>query len=72
MGDTPRDEPDDDEFGAVFFGLYGLEVDGVAEHIADRDSYAQALALAEKLAPGVGFPLDPTLLDSFPIGPELT
>jgi hypothetical protein len=69
---TPNDEPDDDDFGVVFFGLYGLEEDGVAEHIADRDSYAQALALAEKLAPGVGFPLDPTLLDSFPIGPELT
>lgn len=63
---TPNDEPDDDDFGTVFFGLYGLEDDGVAEHIADRDSYAQALALAGKLAPGIQFPHDPTLVDSFP------
>jgi hypothetical protein len=61
---TPRDEPDDEDFGAVFFGLYGLEVDGVAEHIADRDSYAQAVALAGKLAPGIQFPPTPTLVDS--------
>jgi hypothetical protein len=69
---TPSDEPDDDEFGAVFFGLYGLEQDGVAEHIADRDSYAEAVALAGKLAPGIQFPHAPTLLDSFPNGSEQT
>jgi hypothetical protein len=63
---TLNDDPDDDDFGTVFFGLYGLEEDGVAEHIADRDSYAQALVLARKLAPGIQFPNAPTLVDSFP------
>lgn len=68
---TPSDEPDDEDFGLVFFGLYGLEADGVAEHIADRVSYAQARALAVKLAPGIEFPSAPTLVDSFPKVSEL-
>lgn len=59
-------DPEDPEYGPVFFGLYGLESDGIAEHIADRDTYASARELALKLAPGVGFPETPTLLDSFP------
>lgn len=61
-----EDDPDDSDYGAVFFGLYGLESDGVAEHIADRDTYAAARELALKLAPGIKFPEAPTLLDSFP------
>jgi hypothetical protein len=61
-----NDDPEDGDYGPVFFGLYGLESDGVAEHIADRDTYAGARELAMKLAPGVRFPESPTLLDSFP------
>jgi hypothetical protein len=63
---TMDDEPEDDDFGEVFFGLYGLDADGFAEHIADRDAYTDARSLAEKLAPGILFPAAPTLLDSFP------
>jgi hypothetical protein len=65
---TPNDDPDDAEFGTVFFGFYGLEENGIAEHIADRDSYAHAFVLAGKLVPGIQFPQCPTLLDSFPNG----
>ncbi len=61
---TRGDDPEDENFGEVFFGLYGLEEDGVAEHIADRGSYAALLMLARKLAPGILFPEAPTLLDS--------
>jgi hypothetical protein len=43
-----------------------LESDGFAEHIAYRDTYAEARELAMKLAPGIAFPEAPTLLDSFP------
>jgi hypothetical protein len=60
------DDPDDEEFGSVFFGLYGLDADGLAEHIADRDSYAGVIALAVKLVPGILFPEAPTLRDSLP------
>lgn len=62
---TPSDDPEDERYGPVFFGLYGIEADGTAEHIADRDSYAQARALIVKLAPGINFPTAPTLRDSF-------
>jgi hypothetical protein len=64
---TPDDDPDDEEYGPVFFGLYGLEEDGTAEHIADRDTYTDALSLVMRLAPGIPFPAAPTLLDSFAI-----
>jgi hypothetical protein len=63
---TPDDDSDDEKFGVIFFGLYGLDEHGIAEHIADRDSYANALSLAVKLAPGILFPSVPTLIDSFP------
>jgi hypothetical protein len=58
------DDPDDAEYGPVYFGLYGLDEAELAEHIADRDSYAGAFELAQKLAPGIAFPAEPTLLDS--------
>ncbi|RBP37633.1 hypothetical protein DES53_11315 [Roseimicrobium gellanilyticum] len=61
-----NDDPEDPDYGPVIYGLYGLESDGIAEHIADRDTYAGAKALALKLAPGIPFPEVPTLLDSFP------
>jgi hypothetical protein len=63
---TLGDDPDDAEYGPVFFGLYGLDEDGTAEHIADRDNYADTFSLAAKLTPGIAFPAAPTLVDSFP------
>ncbi len=56
---TVDDDPFDVEFGAPYFALYGVGDDGLSEHIADRDSYAEAVKLAHKLAPGIGFPTQP-------------
>jgi len=53
---TIDDEPFDDEFGELYFGLYGVFEDGTVEHIADRKTYAEALSLIEKLVPGIDFP----------------
>ncbi len=52
---TPDDEPFDENFGAPYFGLYGVDADEVLEHIADRRTYAEAVCLAQKLAPGIAF-----------------
>ena len=56
---TAGDDPFDDEFGPPYFALYGVGDDGVLEHIADRDTYSDALNLAQKLAPSVALPLKP-------------
>jgi hypothetical protein len=56
---TPDDDPFDEEFGAPYVGLYGISDDGLLEHIADRRTYAEAVTLARKLAPGVEFPQEP-------------
>jgi hypothetical protein len=56
---TPADEPFDPEFGLPYFALYGITEDGLLEHIADRSSYADAVNLARKLAPGIQFPDPP-------------
>lgn len=61
---TADDEPDDDNFGPVFFGLYGLDANGIVEHISDRDTYVGVYTLAAKLAPGILLPESPTLVDS--------
>lgn len=34
-----------------YFGIYGLDEDGIMEHIADRNSYGLARELVLKLAP---------------------
>jgi hypothetical protein len=49
---TVDDEPYDPDYGEPYFALYGVEEDGRMEHIADRTTYADAVSLAEKLAPG--------------------
>jgi|CZKV01.1.fsa_nt_gi hypothetical protein len=59
---TADDEPFDDEFGHPYFGLYGVDKDGLLEHVADRKTYSEAARLAEKLAPGVEFPDSPTFV----------
>jgi hypothetical protein len=52
---TSADDPFDDKFGRPFFGFYGVCDDGLLEHIADFESYAEAVSLARKLAPGIQF-----------------
>ena len=52
---TLDDEPFEENFGAPYFGIYGLNADGVLEHIADRRTYGEAVDLVQKLAPGIAF-----------------
>lgn len=54
------DDPFDENFGALYFSLYGVEATGSLEHIADRRSYAEAVLLAQKISPGIAFPSSPT------------
>lgn len=61
---TSDDEPFDEEFSDPYFGIYGIGTDGLMEHIADRKTYSETVSLVKKLAPGVEFPTNPTLLDS--------
>jgi len=51
-----------DEFNEVwpYFSLYGVDGDGLLEHIADGKNYAEILRLARNLAPGIAFPASPT------------
>ena len=53
---TSVDDPFDEKFGPPFFGFYGVCNDGLLEHIADFKTYADAVGLARKLAPGIQFP----------------
>lgn len=52
---TFADDPFDTDFGEPFFGLYGVFEDGTVEHIADRDTFSEAIALAKKIVPGLEF-----------------
>ena len=54
------DEPFDEQFGERYFGLYGVGEEGKLEHIADRKTYGEVWSLAQKLAPGIAFPIKPT------------
>ncbi len=56
---TPDDDPFDGDFESPYFALYGVGNDGHLEHIADRRTYSETKGLAEKLAPGVEFPVEP-------------
>lgn len=56
---TAADEPFDEDYGLLYFALYGVGEDGLLEHIADRKTYAEALRLAQKLAPGLALPVEP-------------
>ena len=53
------DDPFDDELSAPCLALYGVDAEGMPEHIADRATYAEVLKLARSLAPGIGFPEAP-------------
>lgn len=56
---TTDDDPFDGHFMPPLFALYGVLDDHLLDHIADRSTYADAVELAEKLAPGVRFPKVP-------------
>jgi hypothetical protein len=58
------DEPYDDNFGAPYFALFCIGHDGLAEHIADRATYAETIELLRKLVPNVDFPQKPPDLRS--------
>jgi hypothetical protein len=58
---TPADDPLSSAFGPPFFALYGLpKTGGTPEHICNRPTYAEAVAVARNLAPGIRFPSAPT------------
>lgn len=54
------EEPFDDEFTAPYFALYGVDINGLSEHIADRRTYAEITTLAHKILPDIRFPDFPT------------
>lgn len=54
------DEPFDEKFTMPYFALYGIDADGMSEHIADRRSYSEITALTYKILPGLCFPEFPT------------
>lgn len=56
---TTDDEPFVEEFGAPYFGLYGVGGDDLLEHIADRATYSASVELVGKLAPGIVFKTHP-------------
>jgi len=53
---TEDDDPFDENYGAPYFGIYGVDEDGLLDHIADRDTYQAARSLLAALLPGIGFP----------------
>lgn len=55
------DDPSDPEYEPSILALYGVNAEGLVEHIKDFDHYADAVALAGKLAPGVEFPEEPVV-----------
>jgi hypothetical protein len=52
---TSADKPVDPEFDTPYFALYGISEDGLLEHIGNRHTYADAVNLARKIAPGIEF-----------------
>jgi len=55
------DDPIDPEYEPSVLALYGVNAEGLVEHIKDFDRYADAVAFAGKLAPGVEFPERPVV-----------
>jgi hypothetical protein len=52
---TEDDDPFDENYGALFFTIYGVHLNGVLESIADRDTYQAARSLLADLLPGIDF-----------------
>ncbi len=55
------DDPFDPEYEPSILALYGVNAEGLVEHIKDFDRYADAVAFSGKLAPGVEFPEKPVV-----------
>lgn len=55
------DDPFDSEYEPSILALYGVNAEGLVEHIKDFERYADAVAFAGKLAPGVEFPEEPVV-----------
>lgn len=58
----PLNEPTHESYDKIFYAFYGIDEDGVSEHIANRSSYAEARSLANALIPNIGFPKSPRFL----------
>jgi hypothetical protein len=52
---TSGDDIADPAFGEIFYGIYGWDSHGIAEHIADRSSFEDAAETIEHLIPGLHF-----------------
>ena len=57
---TIDDDPFDENFGPPYFSVCGMDKDGRLEHVADRPSYSEAVALVMKFAPGIDIPIHPS------------
>lgn len=53
---TEEDDPFDENFGAPFMGIYGVDEDGGLHPIAHRDTYQAAYGLLSELLPGIKLP----------------
>jgi len=58
---TYGDDPLDPEYEPPMIALYGVNAEGLVEHVKDFSSYADALALVRKIAPGIDFPDEPVV-----------
>ena len=55
------DDPFDPEYEPSLIALYGVNEEGLVEHIKDFDCYADAVAFVRKISPGVDFPEKPVV-----------
>lgn len=55
------DDPTDTEYEPPILALYGVNAEGLVEHIKDFERYADAVVFAGKIAPGVEFPDTPVV-----------
>ncbi|MBI1826411.1 MAG: hypothetical protein HY287_14290 [Planctomycetes bacterium] len=55
------DYPYDDNYGEPYFGIFGVDNTGLLEHITDRGTYGDAVALVQKLAPNACIPTFPNV-----------
>lgn len=53
------DDPFDPEYEPSILALYGVNAEGLAEHVKDFERYADALTFVTKIAPWVDLPSEP-------------
>lgn len=64
---TEDDDPFDENYGTPFFGIYGVDENGLLDSIAKVETYQEARGLLEKLLPGLGFPAEGIAFSRDPI-----